>query len=200
MTLVFATHNSNKLYEVQKLLPNGLKILSLDEINCFEEIPETGKTLEENAKLKADYVTRNFGLPCFADDTGLLVDSLNGAPGVLSARYAGGQKSADDNITKLLMNLANKDNREAKFKTVIALNVNNASQIFEGVVEGDITYSKIGKNGFGYDPIFRPKNYSDTFAELPLNIKNEIGHRGKAIRKLVEYLQKIQHGSQRGHK
>ncbi len=200
MTLVFATHNSNKLYEVQKLLPNGIKILSLDEINCFEEIPETGKTLEENAKLKADYVTRNFGLPCFADDTGLLVDSLNGAPGVLSARYAGGQKSADDNITKLLMNLASKDNREAKFKTVIALNVNNESQIFEGVVEGDITYSKKGKNGFGYDPIFRPKNYSDTFAELPLNIKNEIGHRGKAIRKLVEYLQKIQHGSQRGHK
>ncbi|MRH99914.1 non-canonical purine NTP diphosphatase [Kriegella sp. EG-1] len=190
MKLVFATHNQNKLKEVQLLLPNHITLLSLDDIGCTEEIAETAETLEGNAKIKADYVTKNYGLSCFADDTGLLVDALNGAPGVYSARYAGEQKNDEDNINKLLKTLTN-ENRSAHFKTVIALNLNNESYFFEGKVFGTISKKKSGIEGFGYDPIFIPKEFKKTFAELPISIKNKISHRGKAIHKLITYLKTI---------
>lgn len=189
MKLVFATHNKNKFEEVKKLVPGTIDLVSLTDIGCFDDIPETGKTLEENAIIKADYITRNFKLSCFADDTGLLVDTLNGEPGIYSARYAGPQKNADDNMNKLLLELKFKTSRTARFKTIIALNINKECHLFEGIVEGEITTEKHGTKGFGYDPIFRPKGYEKTFAELSLEAKNEIGHRGKAIQKLLVYLQ-----------
>ena len=189
MKLVFATHNLNKFAEVQKLMPPHVTLISLSGIDCTEEIPETGKTLVANARIKADYVTKKFGLPCFADDTGLLVDALNGKPGVYSARYAGEKKSAADNMKKLLKALKNETNRNAKFTTVIALNLNNEHHIFEGTVTGKIIAEKKGDNGFGYDPIFIPLGYEKTFAELPLKTKNKIGHRGKAITKLLQFLE-----------
>lgn len=188
MNLVFATHNRNKLEEVQLLMPRHITLLSLDDIGCTEEIPETSETLEGNAKLKANFVTEKYGLPCFADDTGLLVDTLNGAPGVFSARYAGEQKSSSDNMNKLLLALQDKQDRSAKFKTVIVLNLKNGQTIFEGIVEGEITKRKHGQEGFGYDPIFRPNGFDKTFAELPISTKNEISHRGKAIKQLIDYL------------
>ncbi|AIY14901.1 non-canonical purine NTP diphosphatase [Cellulophaga baltica] len=192
MEIVFATHNKNKVYEVQLLVPKHIKILSLEAIGCFDEIPETADTLAGNAKLKADYVTQNYKLPCFADDTGLLVESLNGAPGVLSARYAGEQKDATDNMDKLLAALENKENRKAKFETVIALNLNGQQILFNGVAPGEITIIKSGVKGFGYDPIFKPEGYDKTFAELPVEIKNTISHRGKAMKKLLDYLNKFE--------
>tara|TARA_R110002050_G_scaffold100580_2_gene208245 strand:- start:32667 stop:33248 length:582 start_codon:yes stop_codon:yes gene_type:complete len=188
MKLVFATHNQHKVNEVQSLLPNNITILSLNDIGCFEEIPETAATLEGNATLKADFVTANYGYDCFADDTGLLVDALNGAPGVLSARYAGEQKSAAANMTKLLDALKDKNNRTARFKTCIALNIQTQKLVFNGEVEGEITMKKHGTEGFGYDPIFKPTNFTETFAELPMDIKNEISHRGKAVKELITYL------------
>ncbi|PCJ93428.1 MAG: non-canonical purine NTP pyrophosphatase [Flavobacteriaceae bacterium] len=188
MKLVFATHNANKLKEVQQLLPKSIVLLSLEDIGCLQEIPETGTTLEENAQIKADHVTQHYGYPCFADDTGLLVDSLHGAPGVYSARYAGEQKSSEDNMDKLLSQLKNQNNRQAQFKTIVALNLPSTKKQFNGVVEGEITYEKKGEDGFGYDPIFKPNGYDKTFAELPLSEKNRISHRGKAIAKLVNYL------------
>lgn len=188
MKLVFATHNSNKLKEVQLLLPKNIIILSLDDIGCTEEIPETGKTLEENAQIKADFVTQNYGYPCFADDTGLLVDALEGKPGVYSARYAGEQKSSEDNMNKLLHQLEGKNNRQARFKTIVVLNLPTEKKQFIGIVEGKITNEKHGDNGFGYDPIFKPNGYDKTFAELPLPEKNKISHRGKAMEKLVNHL------------
>lgn len=190
MKLVFATHNDHKLHEVQQLLPESFELLSLKDIGCFDEIPETGLTLEENAKIKADFVTQTYGLDCFSDDTGLLVDSLNGEPGVYSARYAGEQKNAGDNMAKLLTKLEGKDNRSAHFKTVIHLNLNGESFVFEGIVEGSITKSQQGNGGFGYDPIFRPVGHEKTFGELSAATKNEISHRGRAIQKLVEFLKK----------
>ena len=190
MQLVFATHNRHKLSEVQLLMPTNITLLSLDDIGCTKEIPETSETLEGNAKLKADFVAKNYGMSCFADDTGLLVDTLNGAPGVYSARYAGAQKNADDNIDKLLKELKGKENRSASFKTVIALNLPNKSHLFDGIVEGDITTEKWGDGGFGYDPIFRPKGYEKTFAQLSMETKNKISHRGKALQKLIIELQK----------
>ncbi|WFO16271.1 non-canonical purine NTP diphosphatase [Cellulophaga baltica 4] len=192
MEIVFATHNKNKVYEVQLLVPKHIKILSLEAIGCIDEIPETADTLAGNAKLKADYVTQNYKLPCFADDTGLLVESLNGAPGVLSARYAGEQKDATDNMDKLLVALENKENRKAKFETVIALNLNGQQILFNGVAPGEITIIKSGVKGFGYDPIFKPEGYDKTFAELPVEIKNTISHRGKAMKKLLDYLNKFE--------
>jgi len=192
MQLVFATHNQNKFLEVQKLVPKHIQLLSLTDIGCTDDIPETGKTLAENAILKADFVTKTYALPCFADDTGLLVDALNGEPGIYSARYAGEQKNAENNMKKLLVNLKNHENRNARFITIIALQLEKNHQIFEGIVEGEITLQKHGKEGFGYDPIFRPKGYSKTFAQLPLTVKNEIGHRGKAIQKLLNYLNQLQ--------
>ncbi|NJB71994.1 XTP/dITP diphosphohydrolase [Saonia flava] len=190
MKLVFATHNFNKLNEVRLLLPKSIILLSLTDIDCNEEIPETGETLEENAQLKADYVSQNYGYPCFADDTGLLVDALDGMPGVYSARYAGEQKSSEDNMDKLLQELKKKNNRTAKFKTVIALNLPTEKKQFHGTVEGEITTKKYGKKGFGYDPIFKPNGYDKTFAELPLLEKNKISHRGRAVQKLASYLSK----------
>lgn len=188
MKLVFATHNRNKFAEVKKLIPVHIDLVSLTDIGCTEEIPETGKTLEENARIKADYVTENFDLPCFADDTGLLVDALHGAPGVFSARYAGEQKSSEDNIDKLLAALKGKNNRKARFTTVIALNLNKERHSFTGSVDGEIVMEKQGDGGFGYDPLFRPANYEKTFAELSVATKNRIGHRGKAIEQLICFL------------
>ena len=190
MKLVFATHNDHKLKEVQQLLPKNIQLLSLKDIDCFDEIPETGDTLEENAKIKADHITQTYGLNCFSDDTGLLVDALNGAPGVYSARYAGGQKDASDNMQKLLNELNGKNNRKAHFKTVVHLNLNGEVHAFEGTVEGVITDKEQGKGGFGYDPIFKPNGFDKTFGELPSDVKNSISHRGRAIRKLVEFLKK----------
>ncbi|MUH36404.1 non-canonical purine NTP diphosphatase [Zobellia amurskyensis] len=189
MKLVFATHNKNKFNEVKTLIPKHIELVSLTDIGCFDEIPETGITLEENAHIKADYVTKNYGLSCFADDTGLLVDSLNGEPGVYSARYAGENKNSDDNMNKLLENLKGKNSRAAHFKTVIALNINEKKHVFSGIVEGSITQEKKGDKGFGYDPIFQPNGYKTTFAELPLDTKNSISHRGRAMRKLIDFLQ-----------
>ncbi len=188
MKLVFATHNQNKFNEVKVLLPPHIELVSLTDIGCYDEIPETAQTLEGNAQIKADFVTKKYGLSCFSDDTGLLVDALNGAPGVLSARYAGDQKNATDNMDKLLLELKDKTQRSARFETVIALNINKKQEIFKGVVHGQITTKKAGKEGFGYDPIFQPQGYEQTFADLSLSVKNSISHRGKAIKKLVTYL------------
>ncbi len=188
MKLVFATHNYHKLREVQQLLPNSIQLLSLNDIGCQDEIPETGLTLEENAKIKADFVTQTYGLDCFSDDTGLLVDALDGRPGVFSARYAGAQKSTKDNMIKLLGELDGKNNREAHFKTAIHLNLKGTSHIFEGSVHGIITESEKGTGGFGYDPIFMPDGYDKTFGELSAEAKNTISHRGRAIQKLAHFL------------
>ena len=196
MKLVFATHNQNKFSEVKRLMPEHITLLSLDDISCLDDIPETGDTLEENAKIKADYVTKKYNLPCFSDDTGLLVDALNGQPGVYSARYAGPQKKANDNMNKLLFELKEKQDRNAHFKTVIVLNLNGEQVIFKGKVEGEITLEKQGVKGFGYDPIFKPKGYSTTFAQLSIDLKNKIGHRGKAINQLITYLQTDPHAKQ----
>ncbi|SNR43469.1 XTP/dITP diphosphohydrolase [Maribacter sedimenticola] len=188
MKLVFATHNPNKLIELQKLVPPSLELISLETLGCHEAIPETENTLEGNARLKANYITNTYQLPCFADDTGLLVTSLNGEPGVLSARYAGPENNAQANMSKLLTKLEGSKDRSAYFKTVIALNLNGETHIFEGKVDGEITMSQYGEQGFGYDPIFKPTGYDQTFAQLPLFEKNKISHRGRAFQKLIAYL------------
>ncbi|WP_310377721.1 non-canonical purine NTP diphosphatase [Flavobacterium sp.] len=188
MQLVFASNNKNKIFEIQSMLPKSIQIISLDEINCFEEIPETSDTIEGNAILKANYVTQKYGFDCFADDTGLEVETLHGEPGVFSARYAGEQKNADDNMNKLLANLEDKTNRNAQFKTVIALNLNGEQYLFTGIAKGKITLEKTGNQGFGYDPIFKPENFKETFAQLSLAIKNKISHRGKATLQLIDFL------------
>jgi len=190
MDLVFATHNENKLKEVRLLLPKDIRLISLEEIGCHEEIPETETTLKANAQLKADYITQHYGISCFADDTGLIIDALNGAPGVHSARFAGEEKDSKKNIEKVLFQLKNTTSRTARFKTTIALNLNKERILFEGAVEGTITMEKKGAEGFGYDPIFIPIGYDQTFAQLPIEIKNEISHRGKALQKLIAYLTK----------
>nr|WP_255744887.1 non-canonical purine NTP diphosphatase [Aestuariivivens marinum] len=186
--LVFATNNLNKIKEVQALVPPHIKLLSLKDIGCFEDIPETQDTIEDNAKQKANYIKTTYNYDCFADDTGLEVESLNGAPGVLSARYAGEHRSDNDNMDKLLLNLKNRNNRNAQFKTVISLNLNNGNYIFTGICKGEITPTKQGEKGFGYDPIFKPKGYNDTFAQMDLTLKNRISHRGKAISQLIAFL------------
>jgi XTP/dITP diphosphohydrolase len=188
MKLVFATNNKNKILEVQQLLPSTIEIISLESIGCFEEIPETAATIEENAIMKANYVTQKYGYDCFADDTGLEVDALNGEPGVFSARYAGEQRNADDNMDKLLGALDNKTNRKAQFKTVIALNLNGKQHLFTGIARGEITLEKTGNQGFGYDPIFKPEGFMETFAQLPLEEKGKISHRGKATEQLIAFL------------
>ena len=188
MQLVFASNNPNKIKEIQLLLPDTIQILSLEDIGCLEDIPETATTIEGNAILKADYITQKYGYNCFADDTGLEVDVLNGEPGVYSARYAGEQKEAHDNMDKLLDNLKDKTNRAAQFKTVITLNLNGKQTLFTGIIKGKIIEEKIGTNGFGYDPIFVAHGYSKTFAELTLEEKSVISHRGLAVKKLVEFL------------
>lgn len=188
MKLVFASNNLNKIKEIQSILNGSIQLLSLEEIGCFEEIPETADTIEGNAILKANYVTEKYGYDCFADDTGLEVTSLNGEPGVYSARYAGEQKNADDNMNKLLEALKNKSDRKAHFKTVIALNLKGEQHLFTGLAKGEITFTKAGNHGFGYDPIFQPESYNETFAELSSEIKNKISHRAKATQQLIDFL------------
>ena len=191
MKIVFATNNQNKVKEVQALLPANIQLLSLKDIECFEDIPETQETIAGNALQKANYVYDNYGYSCFADDTGLEVNALNGAPGIYSARYAGPQKNSDDNMQKLLQELSNKDERSAHFKTVIALVGINDTKTFEGICEGAITNEKQGAQGFGYDPIFKPNGYKETFAQMPLSTKNKIGHRGKAVQQLITFINSI---------
>ncbi|MEG2102076.1 non-canonical purine NTP diphosphatase [Flavobacterium sp. FlaQc-28] len=188
MKLVFASNNVNKIREIQSILNGSIQLLSLEDIGCHEEIPETADTIEGNAILKANYVTEKYGYDCFADDTGLEVKALNGEPGVYSARYAGEQKNADDNMNKLLDALKNEDDRSAQFKTVIALNLNGAQHLFTGLAKGTITLNKTGNHGFGYDPIFQPVNYNETFAELSAEVKNKISHRAKATEQLIDFL------------
>jgi XTP/dITP diphosphohydrolase len=191
MTLVFASNNKHKILEIQAMLPDSINILSLEDINCHEDIPETADTIEGNAILKANYVTEKYGYDCFADDTGLEVDSLDGAPGVHSARYAGEQKNANDNINKLLSELSGSANRKAQFKTVIALNLQGKQHLFAGIVKGGITEEKVGDQGFGYDSVFRPEGFSKTFAQFSMQEKADTSHRGKAVRQLVSFLESM---------
>ena len=191
MKLVFASNNKNKIQEIQALVPNTIQIISLEDIGCTEDIPETADTIEGNAILKANYVTEKYGYDCFADDTGLEVEALNGAPGVYSARYAGEQKDANDNMDKLLSELKDKSNRKANFKTVIALNLNGKQNLFTGIINGKIIEEKIGTNGFGYDPIFVADGFDKTFAELSMEEKSTISHRGIAVKELILFLQKL---------
>jgi XTP/dITP diphosphohydrolase len=188
MQLVFASNNKNKIKEIQLLVPQSMQVLSLEDIGCFEEIPETADTIEGNAIQKANYITEKYGYNCFADDTGLEVVALNGEPGVYSARYAGEQKDATDNMDKLLSNLKNKPNRTAQFKTVIALNLDGNQTLFTGIIKGKIIEEKVGINGFGYDPIFVADGYTKTFAELSIEEKSTISHRGLAVKQLVAFL------------
>lgn len=192
MKIVFATNNKNKLAEIREMLGDKIEVMSLADINCHEDIPETSDTLEGNALQKAHYVYDKYGMSCFADDTGLEVDALGGEPGVYSARYARGEgHDSEANMAKLMDKLGDNDNRKARFRTVIALITGNGEddvKLFEGVAEGDIIREKRGGEGFGYDPIFRPEGYDKTFAELGHEIKNKISHRAKAVQKLVEYL------------
>lgn len=188
MKLVFASNNKNKIKEIQLLVPSCIEIVSLEDIGCFDDIPETADTIEGNAILKANYVTEKFGFNCFADDSGLEVDALDGAPGVYSARYAGEPKNDGNNIRKLLENLQGKTNRKANFKTVICLNIDGGQHLFTGIINGKIIEEKIGANGFGYDPVFVADGYSKTFAELSIQEKSSISHRGIAVKKLVDFL------------
>lgn len=192
MKLVFATNNKHKLSEIRAILGDEIDILSLEDINCHADIPETADTLEGNALQKAQYVVDHFGMSCFADDTGLEVDVLNGEPGIYSARYAGEEHDSEANMTKLLNNLGQNNNRKAQFRTVIALLEMEGGKIrqhlFEGIVKGEIIRERRGGEGFGYDPIFQPEGYQQTFAEMSGEAKNAISHRGRAVRKLVEYL------------
>lgn len=188
MQLVFASNNPNKIREIQLLLPDSITLLSLDDIGCTEDIPETAPTIEGNAIQKANYITQKYGYPCFADDTGLEVEVLNGEPGVYSARYAGNQRDANNNMDKLLLNLEGKSNRKAHFKTVICLNSKGTQHLFEGIVRGSISSEKKGDEGFGYDPIFIPVGYDKTFAEMSIQEKSKISHRGLAVEKLVAFL------------
>ena len=193
MKLVFATHNQHKLREIQALLPPNIQLLSLDDIGCDEDIPETATTIEGNALLKIQYIQKQYHCNVFADDTGLEVQALNNAPGVYSARYAGEHKSDADNMQLLLRNMEGISHREAQFKTVIALCLEDVVYTFEGIAKGNISTTPIGTNGFGYDPIFIPENSDKTFAELTQDEKNHISHRGKAFEKLLDFLnQKIQ--------
>lgn len=203
MKIVFATNNRNKLAEIQSILGDRFEIVSLKDIGCDADIPETGSTLEENAMQKARYIYDNYGLSVFADDTGLEVDALGGAPGVYSARYAGGEgHDSEANMTRLLSELGENNNRKAQFRTVIALLLkddsatdNNqpepAGKLFEGIAKGEIILERRGGEGFGYDPIFMPEGYDRTFAELGLDVKNKISHRAKAVERLAEYLKEL---------
>lgn len=188
MQLVFASNNLNKIKEIQSILNGSIQLLSLEEIGCHEEIPETADTIEGNAILKANYVTEKYGYDCFADDTGLEVKTLNGEPGVYSARYAGEQRNSDDNMNKLLSKLSDKQDRSAQFKTVIALNIKGQQHLFTGIAKGNIVLEKTGNHGFGYDPIFKPENYDETFAEIASEVKNKISHRAKATEQLIDFL------------
>ena len=189
MKLVFATNNAHKLDEIRAILGNKIEILSLNDIDCHDEIPETADTLEGNALQKAMYIKEHYGYDCFADDTGLEVSALGGAPGVHTARYAENtDHDSEANMNKLLKELEGKNDRSAQFRTVIALLLNGEQHLFEGIVKGDILTEKRGSEGFGYDPVFSPEQYSESFAELGAEVKNKISHRARAVAKLVDYL------------
>lgn len=200
--IVFATNNAHKLDEVRNILGTDFQVVSLSDIGCTEDIPETGSTLKENAQQKAEYIYNKYGIACFADDTGLEVEALGGEPGIYSARYAainnaGEGHDSEANMNVLLQKLEGKDNRKAHFKTVICLvgfnsefSIPNSALFFEGIVEGSITTERSGAEGFGYDPIFKPEGYDKTFAELGNEIKNDISHRARAVAKLAEFLKK----------
>lgn len=188
--LVFATNNKHKLREIREVISGKYEILGLEAIGCNEEIPEPFETLEENAYAKSSFVSRKYGYDCFADDTGLEVEALQGRPGVFSARYAGEQKSFEDNMNKVLGELEGNTNRRACFRTVISLKQDGEEKQFEGVVWGTLLKEKRGEEGFGYDPIFLPDGYEQSFAEMPLDEKNKISHRARAVRKLIDYLER----------
>lgn len=190
MEIVFATNNEHKLRELQQMLGKQFTLLSLKDIDCYEDIPEESPTIEENSMDKAVYVHKKYGMDCFADDTGLEIEALDGRPGVLSARYAGNEKNMDKNIAKVLSELEDSTNRRARFKTVISLILNGQKYQFEGIVNGEIIENKRGKGGFGYDPVFMADGYDITFAEMNPEEKNKISHRGLAVKKLVEFLLK----------
>ena len=187
--LVFATNNAHKLDEVRAILGDQMEVLSLKEIGCDADIPETADTLEGNARLKARYIYEHYGVDCFADDTGLEVEALGGAPGVYSARYAGGEgHDSEANMRKLLQELEGVENRKARFRTAISLILDGKEYLFEGIVNGEIIREKRGGSGFGYDPIFRPEDYEQTFAELGNEVKNQISHRARATQALCDFL------------
>ena len=187
--IVFATNNKHKLDEIREILGKNFEIVSLKDIGCDVDIPETGNTLEDNALQKVKYIKQHYGMDCFADDTGLEVEALNGAPGVHSARDAEGtDHDSNAKMDKLLKELGNNNNRKARFRTVIALLLNGETYQFEGIVNGHIAYEKHGTEGFGYDPIFVPEGYDHSFAELGMDIKNHISHRARAVKKLADFL------------
>lgn len=188
MKLVFATNNKHKLHEIQHLLGDSIELLSLSDIGCLEDIPENQPTIEGNAAEKSFYVYNKYGYNCFADDTGLEIEALNGEPGVFSARYAGDEKDPQKNIELVLQKLNKIKNRKARFKTVISLVIDGREMQFEGIVDGEILEERKGETGFGYDPIFKPVESTLSFAEMPLSEKNKISHRGRATQKLIEYL------------
>ena len=188
MKLVFATNNKHKLQEVRDIVGDGVEVLSLNDIGCFDDIPETADTLQGNALIKARHIYEKYGFDCFADDTGLEVEALDGAPGVYSARYAGEECDSEANMQKLLENLTGKSNRNAQFCTVIALIVKGDEKLFNGIVKGTITTRKMGDSGFGYDPVFVPEGYSESFAQMSGEMKNSISHRFRATRQLSDYL------------
>ena len=191
MKLIFASRNKNKFLEIKKLIPKNIELRKLDELNFFKEIPENEDTIEGNATFKAEFIYNKFDVNVFADDTGLEVESLNGRPGVHSARFAGRKCDSNQNINKLLDLLKHEKNRKARFKTIIVLILNKKKYQFEGIIQGEILHSKQGDNGFGYDPVFKPKNFTKSFGELSIEIKNKISHRGIAIRKLINFLNEI---------
>lgn len=186
--IVFATHNLHKFKEIQAIVSSGIELVNLDDINCREDIPENEPTIAGNALAKARYVLENYGYNCFADDTGLEIEALNGEPGVYSARYAGNDATFADNTQKVLRKVKGQTNRKARFKTVIALTLDGREELFEGIVNGTILTQPRGTGGFGYDPIFLPDGYTQTFAEMPLQKKNQISHRALATVQLVNFL------------
>ena len=188
MKLVFATNNKHKLQEVRDIVGDRVEVLSLSDINCNDDIPETADTLQGNALIKARYIYEKYGVDCFADDTGLEVEALDGAPGVYSARYAGEECDSEANMKKLLHNLTDKNNRNAQFRTVIALIINGEERLFNGIVKGVIATEKMGTSGFGYDPIFIPEGFSESFAQMDANMKNSISHRYRATEELSKFL------------
>lgn len=192
MKLVFATHNEHKLNEVQRMLPKEITLLTLDEIGCFEDIPETSNTIEGNAIQKALYIKEKYGYDTFADDTGLEVAALDNAPGVYSARYAGEAKDNEANIDLLLANMKDKQERQAQFKTIFALCLGEDLHTFEGIVRGEITHERKGEGGFGYDAVFLPEGYANTFAQMSADQKNSISHRGRALQKLSAFLREVE--------
>lgn len=191
MELVFATNNKNKLSEVQTIIGDSFKILSLSDIGCDDDIPETNPTIEGNAQQKSEFIYQNYGFNCFSDDTGLEIEALDGEPGVYSARYAGPHCSPADNINKVLTLLEGVDNRRSCFRTVISLIIDGTEYQFEGRVEGEILTDKCGTDGFGYDPIFKPDGFTQSFAEMQLSEKNKISHRGLATQKLIQFLREL---------